>query len=77
MQGSNPHLLHWQVGSLPLVPPWKPISLYTLVLIHLLTVVFLTMWPLSPEQNLKCPVYWRSAWETDHKLLLLSHFSRV
>ena len=27
-QGSNPHhlhLLHWQVGSLPLVPPKKPI----------------------------------------------------
>ena len=26
-QGSNPHLLcllHWQVGYLPLVPPWKP-----------------------------------------------------
>ena len=28
-QGSNPgllHLLHWQVGSLPLVPPGKPIG---------------------------------------------------
>ena len=23
-QGSNLHLLHWQVGYLPLVPPWKP-----------------------------------------------------
>ena len=23
-QGSNPHLLHWQVGSLPLAPPGKP-----------------------------------------------------
>ena len=28
-QGSNPHLLgllHWQVGSLPLVPPGNPLS---------------------------------------------------
>ena len=28
-QGSNPHLphlLHWQAGSLPLVPPGKPIN---------------------------------------------------
>ena len=25
-QGSNPGLLHWQVGSLPLVPPGKPIK---------------------------------------------------
>ena len=24
-QGSNQHLLHWQVGSLPLVPPGKSI----------------------------------------------------
>ena len=23
-QGSSPHLLHWQVGSLPLMPPGKP-----------------------------------------------------
>ena len=23
-QGSNPHLLHWQVGSLPTEPPGKP-----------------------------------------------------
>ena len=23
-QGSNPRLLHWQMGSLPLVPPGKP-----------------------------------------------------
>ena len=23
IQGSNPHLLHWQAGSLPLVPPGK------------------------------------------------------
>ena len=23
-QGQNPHLLHWQVSSLPLVPPGKP-----------------------------------------------------
>ena len=31
-QGSNPlllHLLHWQVGSLPLVPPGKPNIVYT------------------------------------------------
>ena len=30
-QGSNPrllHLLHWQVGSLPLVPPGKPWMVY-------------------------------------------------
>ena len=30
-QGSKPHLLcllHWQAGSLPLVPPGKPIELY-------------------------------------------------
>ena len=25
-QGSNPHLLHWQEGSLPLTPPAKPQS---------------------------------------------------
>ena len=25
-QGSNPCLLHWQVGSLPLVPPGEPLS---------------------------------------------------
>ena len=34
-QGSNPHLLHllnWQVCSLPLVPPGKPISLHGLLL---------------------------------------------
>ena len=24
IQGVNPHLLHWQVGSLPLAPPGKP-----------------------------------------------------
>jgi len=24
-QGSNLHLLHWQVGSLPLAPPGKPV----------------------------------------------------
>ena len=75
MQGSNSHLLHWQVGSLPLAPPGKPIFLYMLVLIHLLRVVFLTMWPLSPEQNLKHPVYCRSAWETDHKLTLANWLS--
>ena len=23
-QGSNPRLLRWQAGSLPLAPPWKP-----------------------------------------------------
>jgi len=23
-QGLNPHLLHWQAGSLPLAPPGKP-----------------------------------------------------
>ena len=31
-QGSNPHvlcLLHWQVGSLPLLPPGKPIAQVT------------------------------------------------
>ena len=30
-QGLNPHLLcllHWQVGSLPLVPPGKPFTIY-------------------------------------------------
>ena len=29
LQGSNPCLLcllHWQVGSLPLLPPWKPLN---------------------------------------------------
>ena len=29
-QGLNPHLLcllHWQVGSLPLVPPGKPLTI--------------------------------------------------
>ena len=29
-QGSNPHLLcllHWQPGSLPLVPPGKPVNM--------------------------------------------------
>ena len=29
--GLNPsllHLLHWQVGSLPLAPPWKPLAIY-------------------------------------------------
>ena len=25
--GSNPHLMHWQVGSLPLVPPGKHIHM--------------------------------------------------
>ena len=31
-QGSNPHLfclLHWQMGSLPLVPPGKPITIFS------------------------------------------------
>ena len=34
-QGSNPHLLcllHWQVDSLPLVPPGKPLNLLSLSL---------------------------------------------
>ena len=25
-QGSNPHLLHWQAGSLPLAPPGKSMN---------------------------------------------------
>ena len=28
IQGSNPCLLHWQVGSLPLEPPGKPLWPY-------------------------------------------------
>ena len=34
-QGSNRgllSLLHWQVGSLPLAPPWKPLSLYIYII---------------------------------------------
>ena len=27
MQGSDPHLLHWQAGSFPQVPPGKPVVL--------------------------------------------------
>ena len=33
-QGSNPHilcLLHWQVGSLPLAPPGKPICMFSVL----------------------------------------------
>ena len=26
-QGLNPHLLHWQVGSLPIAPPGNPFTL--------------------------------------------------
>ena len=36
-QGLNPcllHLLHWQVGSLPLVPPEKPFKTISLLLIY-------------------------------------------
>ena len=46
-QGSNPclsHLLHWQVGSLPLVPPEKPsrcivisVGFFFLILVYLLS----------------------------------------
>ena len=38
MQGSNPHLLrllHWQVSSLPQVPPGKPYEVF---------IVYLTFW---------------------------------
>ena len=39
-QGSNLHpscLLHWQVGSLPLVPPGKPLNI---VLLHKIYIMF-------------------------------------
>ena len=35
IQGSNPchlHLLHWQAGSLPLVPPEKPHQVHTMAI---------------------------------------------
>ena len=46
-QESNPHLLcllHWQAGSLPLGPPWKPISVPALY-------IFMCF-PLSPIFNI-------------------------
>ena len=43
-QGSNPHflcLLHWQVGSLPLAPPGKPmVHIYNIPLQYMYTVEF-------------------------------------
>ena len=33
-QGLNPHLLHWQAGSLPLAPPVEPYILYSSNLIQ-------------------------------------------
>ena len=65
-QGSNPHLLsllHWQVGSLPLVPPGKSTSSLVIYFIHESeseshSVVSNTLWPHglnspwnSPDQN--------------------------
>ena len=34
LQELNPHLLHWQAGSLPLVPPVEPYMLYSSNLIQ-------------------------------------------
>ena len=40
-QGSNPHLLgllHWQAGSLPLVPPEKPEVIFIYYLLHCISL---------------------------------------
>ena len=37
IQGSNPRLLHWQTGSLPLAPPGKPLqTMNRVAMAHLL-----------------------------------------
>ena len=38
MQGSNPHLLHWQAGSLPSEPPG--VSVHLLLLVHAFKRIF-------------------------------------
>ena len=45
-QGSNPrllHLLHWQVGSLLLTPPEKPIHMYMNIYICVYTCIYINM----------------------------------
>ena len=67
-QGSNSHLLHWQVGSLPLPPPGKPqnASIYTIFLVTKRNEVLIcdTTWRtlentvLSERSQAQETVYW-------------------
>ena len=50
------HLLHWQAGSLPLVPPGKPLISYMIVQMICLNYCVFVSWGVSPF-HLSCQFY--------------------
>ena len=62
-QESNPgplSLLHWQVGSLPLVPPEKPLLREFIVVVQLPSHVqlFATPWTAAHQASLSLSISW-------------------
>ena len=68
IQGWNPHLLfylHWQVSSLPLAPPGKPMLclLLLLLLSHFSHVqLFVTLWTTAPQAPLSIGFFRQEYW---------------
>ena len=57
-------LLHWQVGSLPLMPPGKPKHIYIYIYIYIYNIMEYIWTIIQPQKRMKSGYLWQHGWTT-------------